>query len=66
MNFKNIPSELALWLEKLSENEKIDMNNLALFGASLGGSIIPLFIEFEPKLAVLYSPAEAKYLVKKR
>ncbi len=60
VNFKNIPMELALWLEKLSENENIDMDNLVLFGSSLGGSIIPLFIEFEPKLAVLYSPAGAK------
>jgi len=60
LNFKNIPSELALWLEKLSEKENIDMDNLVLFGSSLGGSIIPLFIEFEPKLAILYSPAGAK------
>lgn len=61
VNFKKIPSDLALWLNTLVENEKIDMQKLVFFGSSLGGgALIPLFMEFEPKVVVLFSPAGPK------
>jgi len=61
VNFKNIPNDLGLWIEKLSDNEKINMDDLVIFGSSLGGgAVIPLFIEFEPKLVVLFSPGSGK------
>jgi hypothetical protein len=52
-------------LEKLGENKKLDMENLAMFGASLGGgAIISTFLEFEPTIVVLFSPTLPKYFDK--
>jgi len=54
--FKNIPEDLLLWLEYLSEDDSIDMDRLYLFGSSLGGgSIIPLLNEYEAKGVVAIS-----------
>ena len=54
--FKNIPSDLMLWLEHLSEDDTIDMDRLYLFGSSLGGGgIIPLLSEYEAKGLVAIS-----------
>ncbi|MBN2816014.1 MAG: acetylxylan esterase [Campylobacterales bacterium] len=56
VSFENIPADLALWLEQLSDDDSIDMNRLYLFGSSLGGgSIIPLLSEYEAKGVVAIS-----------
>lgn len=61
VNFKKIPSDLVVWLDTVAENEKIDMEKLVFFGSSLGGgALIPLLMEFEPKVVVLFSPAGPK------
>ncbi len=61
VNFKKIPEDLSAWLEKLSQDKKINMKNPVFFGSSLGGgAIIPLFIEYEPSVVVLFSPASPK------
>jgi len=56
VHFKNIPADLLVWLELLSEDESIDMDQLYLFGSSLGGGgIIPLLNEYEAKGVVTLS-----------
>lgn len=63
VNFKNIPDDLRMWIDSLSDYENIDTENLLFFGASLGGgALIPLLFEYEPKMAVLFSPAASKEL----
>ncbi len=57
VKFENIPSDLILWLDQISENEDIDMERLVLFGSSLGGgAILPLAIDYEPKAIIAISP----------
>lgn len=57
VKFENIPSDLGLWLDYISEDEKIDMERLVLFGSSLGGgAILPLAIDYEPKAIISISP----------
>lgn len=56
VGFKNIPSDLSAWLELMSEDDSIDMDNLYLFGSSLGaGAIIPLLNDYEAKGLVALS-----------
>ena len=63
IGFEKIPSDLIAWLEFISEDETIDMKNLYLFGASLGGgSIIPLLNEYEAKGVVILSGGKPKSL----
>jgi len=57
VGFEKIPSDLALWLDKIGENEQIDMERLVLFGSSLGGgAILPLMVDYEPKAIIAISP----------
>ncbi|WP_457625899.1 alpha/beta hydrolase family protein [Persephonella sp.] len=43
VNFSKIPDDIALWIDYLIENEKIDPDRVILIGASLGAtSIIPV------------------------
>ncbi|SNZ02508.1 alpha/beta hydrolase fold [Persephonella hydrogeniphila] len=43
VNFSKIPDDIALWIDYLIENEKIDPDRIILIGASLGAtSIIPV------------------------
>lgn len=50
VSFENIPSDLIAWLDYISEDESLDLDNLYLFGSSLGGgTIIPLLNEYEAK-----------------
>ncbi len=57
IKFENIPSDLILWLDHISENENIDMEKLILIGSSLGGgAILPLAIDYEPKVIISISP----------
>ena len=57
VKFQNIPSDLVLWLDHISEDEKINMERLVLFGSSLGGgAILPLAIDYEPKAIIAISP----------
>lgn len=56
VQFKNIPSDLVAWLEFIGEDESVDMDQLYLFGSSLGGgSVIPLLNEYEAKGLVTLS-----------
>lgn len=56
VHFKNIPADLIAWLELISEDESIDMDQLYLFGSSLGGgAIIPLLNEYDAKALVTLS-----------
>lgn len=56
VGFKNIPSDLSAWLELISEDESLDMDNLYLFGSSLGaGAIIPLLNDYDAKGLVAIS-----------
>ena len=63
VGFEKIPSDLSAWLEHISEDETIDMENLYLFGSSLGGgTIIPLLSEYEVKALVAISAGKLKKL----
>lgn len=56
VKFEKIPSDLAKWLDTISEVENLNMDKLALFGSSLGGgAILPLAIDYEPKVIVSIS-----------
>ncbi|QSZ40583.1 alpha/beta fold hydrolase [Sulfurimonas aquatica] len=56
VTFKNIPQDLTNWLEYISDDESLDMENLYLFGSSLGaGSIISLLNEYDAKALVAIS-----------
>lgn len=57
VKFEKIPQDISLWLEYASNNDKLDMESLILFGSSLGaGSILPIIADFSAKAAVLVSP----------
>lgn len=57
VKFENIPLDLVLWLDYLDEIENINMEKLVLLGSSLGaGAILPLALDYEPKVIVAISP----------
>lgn len=61
VGFKNIPGDLTAWLELIGEDDSLDMDNLYLFGASLGGgSIIPLLNDYDVKGLVALSAGRLK------
>ena len=63
IGFEKIPLDLIAWLEYISEDKTIDMDNLYLFGSSLGGSsIIPLLSEYEAKGLVSISAGSPRKL----
>jgi pimeloyl-ACP methyl ester carboxylesterase len=56
VGFAKIPQDLMDWLEFVSEDKLLDIDNLYLFGASLGaGSVIPLLNEYDAKALVVIS-----------
>ena len=61
--FNQIPVDLIAWIELISEDETLDMDNLYLFGSSLGGaSILPLLSEYEAKGLVAISAGKSEKL----
>jgi len=63
IGFEKIPADLIEWLEFVSEDETVDMQNLYLFGSSLGGgTIIPLLNEYDAKGVVTISAGKSKKL----
>jgi len=63
VGFEKIPEDLMGWLEYISEDESLDMENLYLFGSSLGGgTIIPLLSEYDAKALVTISAGKSKKL----
>lgn len=63
VGFEKIPSDLLAWLEYIAQDQTVAMENLYLFGASLGGaSIIPLLNEYEVKGVVILSGGKPKAL----
>ncbi|WP_331773765.1 alpha/beta hydrolase [Sulfurospirillum sp. 1612] len=61
VDFKKIPSDLSAWIDKLSENPKLQTEDMVFFGSSLGGgAIISILLDYEPKVVVLFSPAGPK------
>ena len=64
VGFEKIPNDLMAWLEFIAEDETIDVENLYLFGSSLGGgSIIPLLSEYDAKAIVTISAGKSKKLI---
>lgn len=63
IGFANIPSDLNKWLELASEDETLNLDQLYLFGSSLGaGSIIPLLNDYDAKALVAISAGKQKAL----
>jgi pimeloyl-ACP methyl ester carboxylesterase len=63
VDFKNIPQDLKAWLDLISEDDSIDIQNLYLFGSSLGAaSIIPLLSDYEAKGFVALSAGKLQAL----
>ena len=62
VNFKNISSDLSAWIDFIGTHYKdIDTDKLAFFGASLGGgALIGIMFDYEPKIAVLFSPGSTE------
>ncbi|MBL1243190.1 MAG: alpha/beta fold hydrolase [Sulfurimonas sp.] len=61
--FDQIPADLIAWIELISEDGTLDMDQLYLFGSSLGGvSILPLLSEYEVKGLVSISAGKSKKL----
>ena len=57
VNFSKIPEDIALWIDYLIENEKIDPEQIILIGASLGAtSIIPVVSMHDISAIVCISP----------
>jgi len=63
VGFENIPADLIAWLRLLSEDKSLDLDNLYLFGSSLGGgSLIPVLSEYDAKGLVTISAGKPKKL----
>ncbi|MBT7117697.1 MAG: hypothetical protein HN901_04995 [Campylobacteraceae bacterium] len=63
ISFENIPLDLTAWLEHISEDESLDIENLYLFGSSLGaGTMIPILNEYEAKGLVAISAGKLEKL----
>lgn len=61
VGFRSIPSDLSAWLETISENKKIDMDNLYLVGSSLGGgAVISLLGDYEAKALIAISAGKSE------
>ncbi len=58
---EKIPEDLKRWMEKLEANKALDLEAPVFFGSSLGGgALVPLMLDYEPKLVVTLSPASPK------
>jgi len=56
VGFSKIPQDLIAWLEMLEEDKNLDMQNLYLIGASLGGaSLIPVLNDYDAKALITLS-----------
>jgi len=63
IGFEKMPTDLIAWLEFIGEDETLDMENLYLFGSSLGGgAVIPLLNEYDVKGVVTISAGKSKKL----
>ncbi len=56
VGFSKIPQDLIAWLERLEEDQSLDMQQLYLIGASLGGaSLIPVLNDYDAKALITLS-----------
>lgn len=56
VGFDNIPKDLSAWIDLLEEDDEINIDELYLFGSSLGaGTLIPLLNSYEVKALVAIS-----------
>ncbi len=62
VGFKYISQDMATWIGFVGDKYKnIDTDNLAFFGASLGGgALISVMFDYEPKISVFFSPGSVK------
>ena len=55
---EKIPEDLKQWMELLEERKDLNLETPIYFGSSLGGgALVPLMLDYEPKLIVTLSPA---------
>ncbi len=60
VGFSKIPQDLIAWLERLEEEKNLDMQQLYLIGASLGGaSLIPVLNDYDAKALITLSAGRA-------
>ncbi|WP_456391441.1 alpha/beta hydrolase [Nitratifractor sp.] len=58
---EKIPEDLKRWMEVLENDKALNLEAPLFFGSSLGGgSLVPLMLDYEPKLVVTLSPASPK------
>ncbi|WP_297473514.1 alpha/beta fold hydrolase [Persephonella sp.] len=63
VNFSKIPEDIALWIDHIIENEKVDPDRIILIGASLGAtSIIPVVSMQDISAIVCISPGSPKIM----
>ncbi|CAA6824953.1 MAG: Hydrolase, alpha/beta fold family protein [uncultured Sulfurovum sp.] len=61
VGFDNIPQDLIVWLDLLSEDKSLDMSKLYLMGASLGGSaLIPVLNDYDAKALIALSAGKSR------
>ncbi|WP_292664384.1 alpha/beta fold hydrolase [Nitratifractor sp.] len=58
IGFARIPDDLRAWMDRMEARKDIEIEEPVFFGSSLGGgAVIPLMIDYEPKVVVTLSPA---------
>ncbi len=62
VGFKHISQDIIAWIGYIEDKYKnIDTDDLAFFGASLGGgALIGVMFDYEPKIGVFFSPGSVK------
>ncbi|UPT76518.1 alpha/beta hydrolase [Sulfurovum sp. XGS-02] len=60
VGFSNIPQDLIAWLEIIEDDKSLDMQQLYLVGASLGGaSLIPVLNDYDAKALITLSAGKS-------
>ncbi|GIU00160.1 hypothetical protein TSL6_06660 [Sulfurovum sp. TSL6] len=60
VGFSKIPQDLIAWLEMMEEDNSLDMQQLYLIGASLGGaSLIPVLNDYDAKALITLSAGKS-------
>lgn len=61
VGFSNIPQDLIAWLEMMEEDKSLDMQQLYLIGASLGGaSLTPVLNDYDAKALITLSAGKSR------
>jgi len=60
VGFSQIPQDLIAWLEMMEEDNSLDMQQLYLIGASLGGaSLVPVLNDYDAKALITLSAGKS-------